>query len=97
MLLVEDDPLSAEIVPELIHAFGIYPQFAGNGHGAAALLTEEGPAAYDLVLMNVQIPVLDGHAATRLIRSWQSSPHSPSSPRPRTRWNTSAGPASPRA
>ncbi len=70
VLLVEDDPLNAEIVSELLQAVGIYPQLAGNGHEAVAMLAEEGPAAYDLVLMDVQMPVLDGHAATRLIRSW---------------------------
>lgn len=71
VLLVEDDSLSAEIVTELLQAVGIYPRLADNGHEAVALLAEEGPAAYDLVLMDVQMPVLDGHAATRLIRSWK--------------------------
>ncbi|MBI5107232.1 MAG: response regulator [Rhodocyclales bacterium] len=70
VLLVEDDPLNVEIVTELLQAVGIYPQLAENGHEAAAILSQEGPAAYDLVLMDVQMPVLDGHAATRLVRSW---------------------------
>jgi two-component system sensor histidine kinase/response regulator len=70
VLLVEDDAVNAEIVTELLQAVGIYPQLASDGHEAVALLAKEGPAAYDLVLMDVQMPVLDGQAATRLIRSW---------------------------
>ncbi len=70
VLLVEDDPLNVEIVTELLQAVGIYPQLAENGHEAAAILAQEGPAAYDLVLMDVQMPVLDGLAATRMVRAW---------------------------
>lgn len=70
VLLVEDDPLSAEIVIELLRLVGIQPRLVNNGHEAVILLAEEGPAAYDLVLMDIEMPVLDGHAATRLIRSW---------------------------
>ena len=70
VLLVEDDPLNVEIVTEMLQAVGIYPCLAGNGHEAVSLLSEQGPAAFDLVLMDVQMPVMDGHAATRVIRSW---------------------------
>lgn len=71
VLLVEDDPLNVEIVSEMLQAVGIYPCLAGNGHEAVSILSREGPAAFDLVLMDVQMPVMDGHAATRVIRSWQ--------------------------
>ena len=70
ILLVEDDPLSAEVAAEMLQAAGIYPQLARNGHEALVVLSQEGPAAFDLVLMDVQMPVLDGHAATRTIRCW---------------------------
>ncbi len=70
VLLVDDDPLNIEIVSGMLHAVGIYPQIAGNGHEAITLLAAEGPAAFDLVLMDLQMPVLDGHSATRLIRGW---------------------------
>ncbi len=70
VLLVEDDPLNVEIVTEMLQAVGIYPCLAGNGHEAVSLLSEQGPAAFDLVLMDVQMPVMDGHTATRVIRSW---------------------------
>lgn len=70
VLLVDDDPLNIEIVTGMLQTLGIYPQIAGNGHEAITLLAAEGPAAFDLVLMDIQMPVLDGHSATRLIRSW---------------------------
>jgi len=70
VLLVEDDALNAEIVTELLHGIGIYPRVVENGHDAVVVLAEDGPGAFDLVLMDIQMPVLDGHAATRLIRSW---------------------------
>jgi two-component system sensor histidine kinase/response regulator len=71
VLLVDDDPLNIEIVTAMLQTVGIYPQIAGNGHEAMTLLAAEGPAAFDLVLMDIQMPVLDGHSATRLIRGWQ--------------------------
>jgi two-component system sensor histidine kinase/response regulator len=70
VLLVDDDPLNIEIVTGMLQAVGIYPQVAGNGHEAITLLAAEGPAAFDLVLMDLQMPVLDGLGATRLIRGW---------------------------
>ncbi len=70
MLLVDDDPMNIEIVTEMLQTVGIFPRIAVNGHEAVTLLATEGPATFDLVLMDIQMPVLDGHAATRLIRAW---------------------------
>jgi two-component system sensor histidine kinase/response regulator len=69
ILLVEDDPLNAEVVRELLFAVGLSLRLARNGREAVNLLTEAGPKAFDLVLMDLQMPLLDGLAATREIRA----------------------------
>jgi CheY-like chemotaxis protein len=69
ILLVEDDPLNAEVVRELLFAVGLSLRLARNGREAVNLLAEAGPKAFDLVLMDLQMPLLDGLAATREIRA----------------------------
>ncbi|SFV14147.1 response regulator [Pseudoduganella namucuonensis] len=68
VLLVEDHPLNQEIAAELMATLGICVDIAGNGQQALARLQEKGPGAYGLVLMDLEMPRLDGHEATRLLR-----------------------------
>ena len=68
MLVAEDQPLNREIVEALLAAVGIVPRMAENGQEALNILSESGPAAFDLVLMDIQMPLMDGLTATRLIR-----------------------------
>ena len=69
VLVVDDQPLNREIVESLLAAVGITPRQAEDGQQALDLLIEAGPDAFDLVLMDIQMPVMDGLAATRALRS----------------------------
>ncbi|MEF8698837.1 MAG: response regulator [Candidatus Accumulibacter sp. UW20] len=69
VLVVDDQALNREIVCELLAIVGIVPQLAENGRQALTLLAAAGAQAFDLVLMDIQMPLLDGLAATRAIRA----------------------------
>jgi PAS domain S-box-containing protein/hemerythrin-like metal-binding protein len=68
ILVADDQPLNREIVEALLLAVGITPCLAENGQEVLDILAESGPEAFDLVLMDIQMPVMDGHAATRAVR-----------------------------
>ncbi len=65
VLLVEDNPINQELALELLREAGMVVAVAENGREAITLLERE---AFDLVLMDCQMPVLDGYDATREIR-----------------------------
>jgi two-component system sensor histidine kinase/response regulator len=65
VLLVEDNPINQEVALELLRGIGLQADLAVNGEKAVKMAAE---AAYDLILMDIQMPVMDGLAATRLIR-----------------------------
>ena len=69
ILVADDQPLNREIVEALLAAVGITAAMAENGQEALDILTESGPDAFDLVLMDIQMPVIDGLTATRTLRS----------------------------
>jgi two-component system sensor histidine kinase/response regulator len=67
VLLAEDHPINQEIAREILERSGALVTSAGNGHEAVqAVLQAEHP--FDLVLMDIQMPVMDGLQATQLIR-----------------------------
>lgn len=68
VLLVEDHPINQEIALRLLSSRGAQVDVAGNGQEGLDRLLARGPAAYDLVLMDLQMPVLDGLDATRRLR-----------------------------
>jgi two-component system, sensor histidine kinase and response regulator len=68
-LLVEDNEINQQIARELMESAGIKVEIADNGRIAVDMLKAAGPDRYGLVFMDVQMPVMDGHAATREIRS----------------------------
>ncbi|MBI5790353.1 MAG: PAS domain S-box protein [Rhodocyclales bacterium] len=65
ILLAEDNAVNREVALELIHAAGLTADIAKNGSEAVAKATN---IAYDLILMDVQMPVQNGMDATRAIR-----------------------------
>jgi len=67
ILLVDDSELNLEVARRLFEIEGARVDVARNGQEAIDVLRER-PAAYGIVLMDVQMPVLDGHEATRRIR-----------------------------
>jgi PAS domain S-box-containing protein len=77
VLVAEDQALNREIIEALLAAAGITPRMAENGQQALDILGESGPDAFDLVLMDIQMPVMDGLAATRAMRrrpEWEKLP-----------------------
>jgi CheY-like chemotaxis protein len=68
ILLAEDIEINREIVIAYLDTTGVVITEAENGRIAVELF-EKDPDAYDLILMDVQMPVLDGYAATREIRA----------------------------
>ena len=67
LLLVEDNELNVELAVELLHNAGAEVVVAGNGQEALELLARD--RRFDAVLMDCQMPVMDGYAATRAIRA----------------------------
>ena len=68
VLLIEDHPVNQEIALRLLGSRGARVDVAGNGQEGLDRLAAAGPQAYDLVLMDLQMPVLDGLSATRRLR-----------------------------
>ena len=69
ILLVEDNELNREIAQEILQEYGFRVDPAENGAVAVEKVRTAAPGSYDLVLMDVQMPVMDGYTATRQIRA----------------------------
>ena len=69
ILLVEDNELNREIAQEILREYGFQVDTAENGAVAVEKVSAAAPGSYDLILMDVQMPVMDGYTATRTIRA----------------------------
>lgn len=68
-LVVEDNDLNAEITCELLSEAGLIVDRASDGQEACAMFEATAAGFYDVILMDVQMPVLDGYEATQHIRA----------------------------
>ena len=69
ILLVEDNELNSEIAVEILNEYGFLVDTAKNGAEAVEKVKNSKPGNYDLVLMDVQMPVMNGYEATKQIRA----------------------------
>jgi signal transduction histidine kinase/ActR/RegA family two-component response regulator len=69
ILLVEDNDINAEIARMVLEQYGAEVHRAENGKTGVDTLQEKGPDFYDAVLMDIQMPVMNGYEAAKAIRS----------------------------
>jgi PAS domain S-box-containing protein len=68
VLLVEDNEINQQVAREILEGAGLNVTVANNGQEAVNMVKEN---YYDAVLMDVQMPVMDGYTATKAIRKWE--------------------------
>ena len=69
VLLAEDNPINAEITINILQMMGLTIERAENGEEAVKIFSESSPGTYDLVFMDIQMPVMNGYEATKAIRA----------------------------
>ena len=73
ILLAEDNKVNQLVAARLLEKRGHTVVIAGNGREALAALDEPGSGGFDLILMDVQMPEMDGFEATGIIRAREKS------------------------
>ena len=77
VLVFEDNELNREIVVDILEMLGMEADTAENGRVGVDILKEKGAEYYDFVLMDIQMPVLDGYGAAKEIRAMFPDAHLP--------------------
>ncbi len=72
VLLVEDNMMNREIATEYLQDFGFLVENAENGKDACEILEKSEPGYFDIVLMDIQMPVMNGYEATKVIRKFKN-------------------------
>ena len=67
-LVAEDNAINADVLKELLEVEGARCEIAGNGKAAVAMFGNSRPGYYDMVLMDLRMPLMDGYEATAAIR-----------------------------
>ena len=73
ILLAEDNELNREIASELLMGYGFCIDSAENGAEAVEKVAISKPGYYDLVLMDIQMPIMNGYEATKQIRALENT------------------------
>ena len=69
MLLVDDMEINREMAKKILLKLGFEVETAGNGREALDAVTRSDPGAFDIILMDIQMPEMNGYEATAKIRS----------------------------
>ncbi|MDO4483701.1 MAG: ATP-binding protein, partial [Clostridia bacterium] len=69
ILMAEDNELNAEIAAAILEEMGLIVDHAEDGRACVDMLQKAEPGYYDLILMDIQMPVMNGYEATRAIRA----------------------------
>ena len=72
VLIVEDNPVNRDLFSLQLQQFGLATQYATNGREAVELI-QTNPDAFSMILMDLQMPVMDGITAAQLIRQYESN------------------------
>ncbi len=72
VLLVEDNEINMQIAYELLTEQGMEVFLAENGKTAVDMVEGSAPGTYDIILMDIQMPVMNGYDATKVIRSLEN-------------------------
>lgn len=72
VLIVEDNPVNRDLFSLQLQQFGLATQYATNGREAVELI-QTNPDAFSMILMDLQMPIMDGITATQLIRQNESN------------------------
>ena len=77
ILVAEDNSISTKVIRGMLNKLSLQPDTASNGEEALRAMQA---TQYDLVLMDCEMPVLDGFSATEQLRAWELREHRPRTP-----------------